>query len=116
MKKPSKALKRRRSNQLPVIESCSGCGVCCTDYAEPADVERFKALPENLLRELEEYLDLIRSTGHPNDGICIWFDEQEKRCKHYELRPEICRNVLQPGDEICRRWRKLYGIEGVSHV
>lgn len=83
-----------------------------TDYAEPADVERFKELPENLLRELEEYLDVIKSTGHPNDGICIWFDEQEKRCKHYELRPEICRNVLQPGDEICRRWRKMYGIEG----
>lgn len=76
------------------------------------DIDRVRDLPFELLDELETYGRLL-SNGepHPNDGICLWYDESNKRCKHYELRPSVCREELKCGDDVCRRWRDKYGIK-----
>lgn len=113
---------------LPIIESCEGCGSCCLEQESPPgylwilingrdmngdadseDVRRFNAMPESSRLELESYrAALVAGFGHPNEEICLWFDERTRQCKHYELRPEICRSDLLLGDEACRRWRDKY--------
>lgn len=41
---------------------------------------------------------------------CLWYDEQTKRCRHYEWRPETCREAMKPGDAACRATRKHFKI------
>lgn len=41
---------------------------------------------------------------------CLWFDLETKRCKHYEHRPETCRDAIHPGDDACRATRKHFGV------
>lgn len=42
---------------------------------------------------------------------CLWYDEQTKRCKHYEHRPETCRDeVMVPGNEACMATRSHFRI------
>lgn len=44
---------------------------------------------------------------------CLWFDTETKRCRHYEYRPETCRDpdVMFPGNEACRATRRHFGIK-----
>jgi len=73
------------------------------------DVERVKQLPDHLVDGLLAYgRDLKRWQG---EQPCLWYDRQRKRCKHYEHRPGICREALQPGDESCRAWRNQYQVQ-----
>ena len=108
------------------VTSCDGCGACCMTQesppgyllqllygshfaSSPEDLERFSTLPEPLLDELRQYAKLMQEKKrHPNGGMCIWFDENTRRCKHYDLRPKICRECLQPGDDVCLGWREEF--------
>ena len=113
--------------ELPVIQDCNNCGACCLEQESPPgyvwllvhggdrsdadDLARLASLPEKLRRELLDYIDDTRAgKPHPRGGVCLWFDKQSRRCKHYDLRPSICRDVLQPGDEACLEWRAAYGV------
>lgn len=116
------------SQQLEIITTCEGCGACCLEQESPPgyiyallapdqfeaddpDLLRVQALPAELRAELEQYIaDRRAGQPHPRDGICLWYDEATKRCRHYELRPEICREAIQPGDEGCLAWRQHYRI------
>lgn len=116
---------------LPIL-NCDNCGVCCMEQESPpgylamltigeaypasqADWDRLAGMPDVLLTELLDYLEHLRTHNtHPNKGICLWFDEATKRCNHYELRPDTCREVVQCGDEHCRGWRDAYNI-GVTN-
>ena len=40
---------------------------------------------------------------------CLWYDAVTRRCKHYEFRPEICRE-FGVGGEGCLRMRKEAGV------
>jgi Putative zinc- or iron-chelating domain len=40
---------------------------------------------------------------------CLWLDEKTGRCRHYEFRPEACREAVQPGDESCLAFRAASG-------
>ena len=96
------------SAALPVINDCQGCGACCLEQQSPPgylaimqlgceswtddeDVERFKSLPAEALRELSDYRDELLLGAERRDDVCIWFDKQSRRCRHYEHRPNICR-------------------------
>lgn len=118
--------KKKSNQELPVIENCDGCGACCMEQEsppgylwillhgqsdDPMDLVRFNHIPGPVMDELKAYVETIRSQErHPNDGVCIWFDEETRKCKHYELRPSICRDIVKPGDDGCRRWREAYGV------
>lgn len=111
---------------LPVIESCSGCGACCLEQESPPmylylllsgternrddeDYQRVMSLPDELKTELLTYKDrLVAKQGHPNNGVCLWFDEKTRGCKHYDLRPSICRE-FERGSDGCHFWRDKYG-------
>jgi len=106
--------------------NCDGCGACCLEQQSPpgyiaiilgyemdaADMKRVEALAPELRRELLDYIEIMDvADDHPNNDICLWFDEETRKCKHYDIRPSICREVLLPGDDGCLRWRKLYKIQ-----
>lgn len=114
------------------VESCDGCGACCMEQESPPmyigyltgtftfddhpDARRVAALPVELKRELLEYVDrLRRGRGHPNNDVCLWLDEDTRRCRHYDLRPEICREGVKVDDEVCRAWRREYPPKGIDH-
>ena len=127
--------------QLEVIESCDGCGACCMSmglppgythllrclenvmvtpdeadeslflckHYHPEEFDRVNNLPEELKREI-----LKRSEpGKPDwDGeICVWLDMNTRKCKHYDIRPSVCRKAVEIGDDGCRSWRKEYADE-----
>jgi len=116
--------------KLPIIESCDGCGACCMEQESPpgyisflsypefaeeedytGDAERFKNLPPHLLDELKEYhARLLSNSPPPGDQPCIWLDLETRKCKHYEHRPSICRDMEMGGDA-CRAWRKDAGMD-----
>lgn len=124
---------------LPVVTSCEGCGACCMTQGSPpgvlyhfghpdsevAEAEGWprhlrplsvwgRSLPPELAAELFRYhegLDAGTAEDRGAAGIpCLWLDVQTRRCRHYEHRPEACREVLQPGDAICLAWRQDLGI------
>lgn len=115
---------------LPIIQSCNNCGACCMEQESPpgylsilvygedgansqADLDRFNAMPQRLRKELEEYhSDMVAGLDHPKSGVCIWFNEHTRQCKHYDLRPDVCREEIQVGDDACRGWRDVYYCHG----
>jgi len=113
--------------QLPVFDSCEGCGACCLEQATPPgyvayltgifslddgsdDAARIKALPADLRAELDSYIDqAARSGDHSEIEPCLWFDRSTRQCEHYELRPQICRE-FEADSDFCHSWRRQYGI------
>lgn len=114
------------------VENCNNCGACCFEQESPPgylvilvygkdmafceeDAARFDALPPDVLMELHAYAQHMRDAKeHPNDGVCIWLDGETHKCRHYDLRPEICRETIKVGDEACIGWRELYQIGNVA--
>ena len=62
-----------------------------------------RALSEELKQEL-------RDRDTPDGEICIWFDEGTRKCKHYNLRPDMCRD-FELGGENCHSWRQKMAID-----
>lgn len=81
---------------LPTIE-CNGCGLCCLQ-ANMAPLES-----EYITDEMRAELKAMESTWQQRE--CIWLDMTTMRCRHYELRPGMCRNCIAPGDETCLQIR-----------
>ncbi|MEM8777674.1 MAG: YkgJ family cysteine cluster protein [Cyanobacteria bacterium P01_G01_bin.49] len=62
-----------------------GCGACCQlDPSDRPDLEKYLTK-----EELSQYLSLVGE-----DGWCINFDHQTRKCQIYEQRPRFCR--VQP--------------------
>lgn len=116
------------SRTLPIIDSCRGCGACCMTQGSPPgyvgflsgvfdpdswpdadDDARYRTMPEPALRSLRVYLERLRAGTEPGDQPCCWFDPLMKRCRFYEHRPEICRE-MEVGGESCLGWRGEFGI------
>ena len=44
-----------------------------------------------LIEEIDDrFLGLAR--GQEPQAQCLWYDAEMKRCRHYEWRPQICRD------------------------
>lgn len=95
---------------LPVL-SCEGCGVCCEEAGLPPGYimpELIAFLPEELREELAFHLAEEAATGLTRNqrGLpCIWHDPATGRCRHYDLRPDVCRDAPIGGDS-CLFWRE----------
>lgn len=64
-------------------------------------------LPEALRDELAYHQQDEATTGwsrHERGLPCIWLDLETRRCKHYDLRPQRCRD-LAVGEAGCAFWR-----------
>jgi uncharacterized protein len=106
---------------LPII-TCDDCSCCCLEQCSPPgyvaipsggwsdeeDIARYHAMPQALRDELNAYGELLKAgKPHPNNDVCIWLDEETRRCRHYEHRPQICRDFAA-GSPACVRWRETY--------
>ncbi len=105
---------------LPTIASCDGCGACCTGQAalpihlvnEHSGITPVRKLPGWLADELRALTKKYMAEEFPPDGSpCIWYDAETKKCRHYNYRPELCRDGVLVGDDACRRWRRTCGID-----
>jgi Fe-S-cluster containining protein len=106
---------------FPIVTTCDGCGACCMEQGAPPDyvalrlnphfaddptfaddVERLRNLPVEALTSLDDYLatdPVLRPT------VCVWFDAEHRRCRHYDHRPSTCRvfELNGPGCHIYRQ-------------
>ena len=99
-------------------ESCDGCGLCCEKigspvllYASRPEIQglhpfRPSGLPEALILEIDETFSGLRRGEEPQEQ-CLWFDPEKRRCKHYEWRPQVCRDY-ELGSEACLIERREY--------
>lgn len=100
---------------LPIIDSCEGCGACCLEQGSPPflgpDDPELAALPPFVLASYRTGMAGRADAGW-NDGVpCFWLDLNSRRCTHYEHRPAICREALERGDVACQSWRATFDIE-----
>ena len=67
---------------------CSCCGECCGDILH---------LSKREIKEIDKYLKKHKIEATPRilmsfyDNTCPFRDNKEKKCKIYEVRPDICR-------------------------
>lgn len=97
-------------------ESCDGCGLCCEGIGSPvllyASRPEWEArhpfrpagLPDELIREIDtQFAGLVR--GQEPQERCLWFDLETRRCRHYEWRPQFCRDY-ELGGTACLNLRR----------
>src|ERR1700691_4762925 len=113
------------SSGLPIIDSCDGCGVCCLVVTHPPFYSVFEEFGEEAWERLKrERRDLLleivvdhrtrRADGSPLVGTpCLWYDQETRRCKHYEYRPLACRE-FEVGGEDCHDARRRAGISAMT--
>lgn len=115
--------------ELPVIEDCGDCTACCLTHQWPPYVKTvilnpdlnnsgtraeaakwLRSLPDDLVNELaEDVIGEVINNEHSGRVGCLWLNE-DGMCKHYEHRPEPCRN-FEVGGDWCRASRRDLGIE-----
>ena len=110
------------SPQLPVLNSCDGCGACCRVvtlppfrrvFKEPGEDawERLRWERPDLLLGILEAERAMKERGEPSFGTpCLWYDAATRRCRNHELRPRACREFAVGGQD-CRDARRRAGIE-----
>lgn len=106
------------------VLNCDGCGHCCRNQPLPPmysayfydheslltheEIMWIDTLPDEAANELatavHDTVDGIRSEDEP----CFWLTDDGK-CKHYEHRPQICRD-FEMGGEDCLRMRAEAGL------
>jgi Fe-S-cluster containining protein len=96
---------------------CDNCGLCCMHMASPPfcgpDDPEWIALPADLKAGIEQWYesprmkmrDVMRMDSFP----CVWLDLTTGKCRHYEHRPEVCRE-FEMGGEDCEATRGMVGL------
>jgi len=112
---------------LPITE-CSGCSACCQYQGRPP----VDGIPANLPFALQ--IELMSMDSEVEDGTrkrpggklaaiqagrrefnqdlidpCWWLDPATNRCRHYEHRPQTCRD-FKMGGEACLKTRTEFRI------
>jgi uncharacterized protein len=99
-------------------DTCDKCGLCCTGIGSPvllyvsypdlsvAHPFRPTDLPQELIDEIDaHFLGLHR--GQEPQEQCLWFDAEKLCCRHYDWRPQVCRDYELAG-EACLLRREEY--------
>lgn len=107
-----------QSIQLTVLhpETCDGCGLCCEGIGSPVVLYTTRpgfetkhpfrpvGLPQELILQIDEhFMGLFR--GQEPQERCLWFDAVARRCRHYEWRPQVCRDY-ELGGSACVALRR----------
>ena len=99
-------------------ELCDGCGLCCEKigspvvlYASRPDIQgshpfRPHGFPAELAHEIDQRFLGLKRDEEPQEQ-CLWFDSETRRCKHYEWRPQVCRDY-ELGGEACLLERRPF--------
>jgi Fe-S-cluster containining protein len=76
--------------------NCLRCGLCCCRQPTPPfmwEDEEFKTLPKDLREGIQAY---VAGPEFDDGAPCLWLSSQG--CKHYTLRPQICRDFQARGE------------------
>jgi len=99
-------------------ESCDHCGLCCEGIGSPVLLYtsrgddsaphpfRPDGMPQELIDEIDGCFSGL-SRGQESQERCLWFDTDLRRCKHYDWRPQVCRDYQLGGDG-CLLAREAY--------
>ncbi len=104
---------------LPILppDSCEGCGLCCEGIGSPVLLYSSRPglptphpfrphnLPAELLAEIDDHFAGLMRGQEPQDR-CLWFDPINRNCRHYEFRPQICRDYELGGRACLERRRE----------
>lgn len=109
-------------DDLPIVESCDGCGACCMEQTTPpgfagyavgsytwpdeCDLELWESAPEDAKQLVRDRMAIIKTIR--GEIPCCWLDQETRKCRFYDSRPMICRESLERGDEGCHFWRGEY--------
>jgi Fe-S-cluster containining protein len=84
------------------------------EFTESPDWAYWQAMPDEVRQRLISYYrGMVAGEVENREAAevpCLWLDEATGRCRHYEFRPEACRVVLEPGDELCMQFRAAEGL------
>ncbi len=91
---------------------CHNCGLCCMHMATPpfcgeTDSE-WRRLPAKLQEGVNRWIYTPRRML-ADEQPCIWLDQITGQCKHYGMRPQVCRD-FEPGCRSCRELRTKVGL------
>jgi Fe-S-cluster containining protein len=106
--------------QLSIMNpaSCDGCGLCCEGIGSPVALFasrpgweqnhpfRFPGMPDGLVQEVDDHFSGLFRGQEPQER-CLWFDPATRKCRHYEWRPQVCRDYELAG-ETCLLRREEY--------
>jgi Fe-S-cluster containining protein len=87
------------------------------DSTDPRWLELSKELKseiENWILTGPRYQFMVKFDGHINP--CIWLNLVTGECRHYNQRPDVCRE-FEVGNDSCRMLRKEVGlsVRGMPH-
>jgi len=80
--------------------TCSGCGDCCTgapgfvwvnESEVSAMADHFKMAPDEFESQYTRKVGARRSLNEYDNGDCVFFDTDSRKCSVYHLRPRQCR-------------------------
>lgn len=99
---------------LPII-SCTDppCGACCMHMRSPPfNLQEMdeKGVPQQLRNQIREHV----FGPAPDESPCLWLDLETRQCRHYDLRPDVCRD-FERGSESCLMFRDEWNI-GVGEI
>ena len=80
------------------------------DRTRDADTIAGEILAKREKGDIAGAAELLRELQTRDPIACLWYDEANKRCAHYEHRPEVCRTAINPGDRACLATRKRFSI------
>ncbi len=106
----------KKSLLLLPPESCDGCGLCCEGIGSPVVLYASRTglptphpfrpaeLPQDLIEEIDIHFSGL-TRGQESQDRCLWFDPVVRACRHYEFRPQICRDY-ELGGRACLQRRR----------
>lgn len=98
---------------LPIINSCEGCGACCSQIGTPPFLYfEIEELPPHLKQEVRQY-ELLEPDRENSKKPCFWYDVKTKKCKEHAYRPSICRD-FEIGSISCHSYRAFHNINEIS--
>jgi Fe-S-cluster containining protein len=93
----------------PLVDSCDHCAACCRRTPIPPfqpGEEAALDVPAELLQPIQLR---IAADQHFDLLPCVWLDTQTLKCRHYDLRPQACRDFAI-GSQLCLLCRDDEGI------
>ena len=108
-------------HETPAL-NCDGCSACCEIVGHPPfllELENGVPRPVEGADSQADYRRLLAAPSEAQiayltnngaiDSPCVWLDTVNRRCRHYEFRPDVCR-TFEVGGKWCSRFRGLLEI------
>jgi hypothetical protein len=91
-----------------LVQDCTSCGACCSTQGTPPFSWYAGDIPPEDLR----WNVVFHADRYDRSLPCLWYDVETRTCRHYERRPEACRQ-FEVGGEDCLWLRGEAGVEKI---